>query len=213
MALKKVQRTSVSDQAYDILVKKITNGEWKAGEKIPSEIELAKQLGISRVSLKIALQKLNTLGVTETRVGEGTFVCDFSLKINEFRVLIEYCAMRLAVLNPPNPAALARLNEVLASMAESVQSGDDDTYHNLHYNFHRLICEMGKNELFLQLYDSISEVMYDTLRANSEMTWNHFPRSESIQHHRELLEALEQRDLARLTKVQDDLLLDQYLRS
>ena len=60
MALKKVQRTSVSDQAYDILVKKITNGEWKAGEKIPSEIELAKQLGISRVSLKIALQKLNT---------------------------------------------------------------------------------------------------------------------------------------------------------
>ena len=46
MALKKVQRTSVSDQAYDILVKKITNGEWKAGEKIPSEIELAKQLGI-----------------------------------------------------------------------------------------------------------------------------------------------------------------------
>lgn len=231
MALKKVQRTSVSDQAYDILVKKITNGEWKAGEKIPAEIELAKQLGISRVSLKIALQKLNTLGVTETRVGEGTFVCDFSLKslfselfrsnifgldhnkINEFRVLIEYCAMRLAVLNPPNPAALARLNEVLASMAESVQSGDDDTYHNLHYNFHRLICEMGKNELFLQLYDSISEVMYDTLRANSEMTWNHFPRSESIQHHRELLEALEQRDLARLTKVQDDLLLDQYLRS
>ena len=67
--------------------------------------------------------------------------------------------------------------------------------------------------MFLQLYDSISDVMYDTLRANSEMTWNHFPRSESIQHHRELLEALEQRDLARLTKVQDDLLLDQYLRS
>lgn len=117
----KVQRVSVADQVYDILVKKITDGEWRIGEKIPSEIELSHQLGVSRVTLKIALQKLNTLGVTETRVGEGTFVCDFNLKnyfselmrsnilnvsknqINEFRILLEYCTMRLVVLNPAQP--------------------------------------------------------------------------------------------------------------
>ena len=80
MGVAKVQRVSVTDQVFDILVKKILDGEWKVGEKIPSEIDLAQQLGVSRVSLKIALQKLNTLGVTETRVGEGTFVCEFNMK-------------------------------------------------------------------------------------------------------------------------------------
>ena len=41
MGVAKVQRVSVTDQVFDILVKKILDGEWKVGEKIPSEIDLA----------------------------------------------------------------------------------------------------------------------------------------------------------------------------
>lgn len=231
MALEKVQRTSVSDQAYDILAKKITSGEWKSGEKIPSEIELSRQLGISRVSLKIALQKLNTLGVTETRVGEGTFVCDFSLKslfselfrsnifvadqnkINEFRVLLEYCTMRLVILNPPDPKGIRRLEDLLQDMSSALAEDDIETYHAKHYEFHRQICKMGDNEIFWQLYDSISVVLYDVLRTNSENAWTYYPKDESIQHHAALLDALRRRDLAQLTKVQDGLLMDRAVRS
>ena len=76
--IEKVNRRTVADQVFHIILKKISSGEWKIGEKIPSEIELAQDLGVSRTTLKMALQKLNTLGMLETRVGEGSFVCEFS---------------------------------------------------------------------------------------------------------------------------------------
>ena len=67
--IEKVNRRTVADQVFHIILKKISSGEWKIGEKIPSEIELAQDLGVSRTTLKMALQKLNTLGMLETRVG------------------------------------------------------------------------------------------------------------------------------------------------
>ena len=114
----KINRQTVTDQVYDIIVRKIADGEWEKGGKIPSEIELSRELGVSRITLKMALQKLNALGIIETRVGEGSFVQDFSFnsflsellksklitddsnELNQFRVLIEYCVLKLAIVNP-----------------------------------------------------------------------------------------------------------------
>jgi GntR family transcriptional repressor for pyruvate dehydrogenase complex len=53
-------------------------GGWKPGSKIPSENELAETMGVSRVSLREGLQMLVTLGLLETRHGEGTFVREFT---------------------------------------------------------------------------------------------------------------------------------------
>ena len=75
----KIVKVSIVDQVCDAVKKDIMNGTWKAGEKIPSESELAEQFGVNRLSVRMALQKLNTLGLIETRVGEGSFVRDFSL--------------------------------------------------------------------------------------------------------------------------------------
>ena len=52
MGVPKLSRISITDQIYQVLIQKITSGEWKIGEKIPSEIDLAEQLGVSRPSLK-----------------------------------------------------------------------------------------------------------------------------------------------------------------
>lgn len=227
----KVQRVSVADQVYDILVKKITDGEWRIGEKIPSEIELSHQLGVSRVTLKIALQKLNTLGVTETRVGEGTFVCDFNLKnyfselmrsnilnvsknqINEFRILLEYCTMRLVVLNPAQPKKLSQLEKAFQKMTRAIEKEDDKSYHDAHFQFHRLICSMSNNLLFIQLYDAMTETFYQIYKSNSEKTWSTMGREESITHHRHLLDALKGRNLSRISQLQDELLLDEHIRT
>lgn len=46
----------------------------EAGGKIPSENELAQQFGVSRVTVRNALQKLSALELLETRFGEGSFV-------------------------------------------------------------------------------------------------------------------------------------------
>ena len=75
----KLKRTSVSEQIFAILKGKIASGEWKDGQKIPSENELAAQFGVSRMSARNAVQRLSALGLLETRPGDGTFVRGFSL--------------------------------------------------------------------------------------------------------------------------------------
>lgn len=46
----------------------------------PSESDLADLFGVNRLTVRLALQKLNTLGILDTRVGDGTYVCAFVLK-------------------------------------------------------------------------------------------------------------------------------------
>ena len=74
MAIQKISRDSISDQVFVPMKEQILEGEWKPGEKIPSENELARQFGVSRVTVRNALQKLSALELLETRFGEGSFV-------------------------------------------------------------------------------------------------------------------------------------------
>ena len=58
MAIQKISRASIGDQVYQQMKDQIVNGEWKAGDRLPSENELAEQFGVSRVTVRGALQKL-----------------------------------------------------------------------------------------------------------------------------------------------------------
>ena len=57
---------------FDQLREQILSGGWKPGDKLPSENELAAQFGVSRVTVRNALQRLSGLGLLETRFGEGS---------------------------------------------------------------------------------------------------------------------------------------------
>ena len=70
----KIKRQSVASQVYEQLKHNIVSGIWTAGEKIPSENQLVKMLGVSRISVREALKQLVSLGLLEARQGEGTFV-------------------------------------------------------------------------------------------------------------------------------------------
>ena len=74
MSIKKVVKSSVSQQVFDQLREQILSGSWKPGDKLPSENELAAQFGVSRVTVRNALQRLSGLGLLETRFGEGSFI-------------------------------------------------------------------------------------------------------------------------------------------
>ena len=59
MSIKKVVKSSVSQQVFDQLREQILSGGWKPGDKLPSENELAAQFGVSRVTVRNALQRLS----------------------------------------------------------------------------------------------------------------------------------------------------------
>jgi len=75
VSLSPIARTTLSEALFEKLLSHVVKGDWKEGEKIPPERELSEQLGIGRASLREALKALGLLGMIESRVGDGTFVC------------------------------------------------------------------------------------------------------------------------------------------
>jgi GntR family transcriptional regulator, transcriptional repressor for pyruvate dehydrogenase complex len=70
-----VERTTLSAAAFDQLISHVVRGRWKAGDRIPPERDLCQQLGIARTSLREALKAMELVGMVDSRVGDGTFVC------------------------------------------------------------------------------------------------------------------------------------------
>jgi GntR family transcriptional regulator, transcriptional repressor for pyruvate dehydrogenase complex len=64
----------VTDDAIERIRALITSGEWGPGTRLPRENDLARQLGLSRNSLREAVRALSLARVLEVRQGDGTYV-------------------------------------------------------------------------------------------------------------------------------------------
>jgi GntR family transcriptional repressor for pyruvate dehydrogenase complex len=73
-----VTRTTLTADIYRKLVSHIIRGVWKPGVRIPAERQLGQLLGVGRASLREALKALEIMGLIETRLGDGTYVCQRS---------------------------------------------------------------------------------------------------------------------------------------
>lgn len=76
MAFDRIQPTKLSDVIMQRIEAMIVDGTLQAGERLPSERDLAHQFSVSRPSLREAIQKLEARGLLERRQGGGTYVCD-----------------------------------------------------------------------------------------------------------------------------------------
>src|ERR1700759_1685778 len=77
-SLTPVVRTTLTADICRKMVSHLIRGVWKEGEKIPAERELCQTLGVGRASLREALKALEIMGMIETRLGDGTYVCNRS---------------------------------------------------------------------------------------------------------------------------------------
>ena len=70
-----ISASSLSEQAANqILDMILVEKRFQTGDKLPNEMELAQELGISRVTLREAIRILCTRGIVEIQRGRGTFV-------------------------------------------------------------------------------------------------------------------------------------------
>ncbi|HEX6073959.1 MAG TPA: GntR family transcriptional regulator [Micromonosporaceae bacterium] len=77
MPLQRVTRRSVPDDVFEQIVTDVVRGELTAGASLPSERRLAEVLGVSRPTVREALQRLAHAGLVEVRQGGATTVRDF----------------------------------------------------------------------------------------------------------------------------------------
>ena len=68
--------TSKTQQAVRLFRQYFTGGTFQPGAQLPSEAELSERFGISRTTVRRALEQLRELRVIETEQGKGSFVND-----------------------------------------------------------------------------------------------------------------------------------------
>jgi GntR family transcriptional regulator len=73
-------------QARDLLVKRIVDGQWPPGAALPSESEIAADLGVSQGTIRKALDELEAEKFVVRRQGKGTFVA----RHDEARILFQF---------------------------------------------------------------------------------------------------------------------------
>src|SRR5689334_21285805 len=74
--LNPIAKTRAYEQAAEQIAARLREGVWQPGDRLPSERDLALQLGISRGSTREALRILEAMGWLEIRPGDGTIVRD-----------------------------------------------------------------------------------------------------------------------------------------
>jgi GntR family transcriptional regulator len=75
-----IKRSSLTDQAKALIKQRILNAEFEEG-RIPSETDLAIELGVSRTTIRDALSRLELEGAIIRKQGAGTFVNEASLQV------------------------------------------------------------------------------------------------------------------------------------
>ena len=110
MPLEPIVRSNVMDAVADRLRDEILSGRFPPGSALPSERELALQLGVNRLTLRAALARLETWGLIVTRHGARTMVESW----RERAGLETLAALLGSRIQPENPA----WRELLTAMLE-----------------------------------------------------------------------------------------------
>ena len=202
----KIAKPGASQQVVEYLRRNILDGKWRAGEKVLSENALVRELGVSRVSVRLAIQQFITLGVLESVRGKGTFLrtdnldvlggggngigeeeCRDVAKVLQFRSLLEPEACFLAARR--NDAGLAeRLGQQVHLQVSSI--GDTEKFVNHDILFHLAIGEGCGNPLIhAALRDVFRQTRLDHQRINAI-----FGYKDGVYYHTLILKAFENRD-------------------
>ena len=208
-----IQKTSVSQQVVDYILRQIDRGSLKRGDRLPGEREFAESLGISRVPLREAIAALTAMGVVEKRQGDGNYIAGASpdalgrilrtytmldhglaADLFEARALVEGAAARLAARSATEEDVTA-LHEEIDRMEEAVPAyingekrlADMLTLDDL---FHLRCAAASHNQFYIQFVNIVHTAGTDL--GLYERTYGRYPEKyyDSVKFHRRVADAV-----------------------
>jgi DNA-binding FadR family transcriptional regulator len=210
-----IHALAVSDQrlyqqAADQVADLIRRGEYPPGAKLPAERDLARQLGVSRPTVREALIALEIAGMVEVRVGSGAYVRRrdpapsahasrgdagaSAFELIAARKLIEPQVAAVAA-QAITDAELAGLEETLAL----IETRTRDHWEKLEVDrlFHTRIAEATHNAVLVELVGQLWKGMFGPIFAKlSERTRLTHKQYMTLADHRAIYGCLERRDAA-----------------
>jgi GntR family transcriptional repressor for pyruvate dehydrogenase complex len=203
------RRTSAANLVFQTLQDWILTRKLRAGDRLPSQEELARRFAVSRNTVREAVTRLATMGLVSARQGVGTIVTeaaqagvlDFSQQdltsqpsvVSDFleaRLFVERSTVQLAVMRA-NSAELTRLRQIVERQREALDGREIDLFSQLDVEFHTALAAVSGNRVLNTFFSAIWEKLHRFIREASYMSGI---IEESCGAHFNIVERMEVRD-------------------
>ena len=211
MNINPIQKINAVEQVFDQMQSLLIDGTWHPGDKLPSENDLSAAFGVSRMTIRQAMQKLKALGLIETRTGSGSYVCEVNpedslneliplmyigspsqIHVFQFREMIESESVRIAT-----PSAgekdLKKLEDQLTRMNNAAAEDNIKLFSQYDLKFHMTIVKMTGNPLMIKAYDILRNVLMESMDNVIEK----MKYKSALDYHQKILDAMKQKDAVR----------------
>lgn len=199
------KRGKVTEAIVRTLQARISRGEFRPGEQLPPERQLAEIFDASRGSIREALRALELSGLIHSRQGGGNYVADSLpsaltvplgnylerqrhalLDLYEARQMLE---PRLAFLAAERGtrADVERIRAALERQERDLEASDLDTAYDADRGFHLAIAEAAHNHTFIRLHNYLSDLVSESRR---EVVDSHSRRQQALVDHRAIHDAI-----------------------
>ncbi|EWY37467.1 transcriptional regulator [Skermanella stibiiresistens SB22] len=198
----------VSDRVATKLLDRIAKGELTPGQRLPGERQLAEQMGVSRVSVRAALQQLKTQGFLAAVQGGGTRVLstagdmdgalsemirvkfDNLYDLADIRVILESWAARRAAINA-TPEQVAEIGRTVVAMAQpsrgKLRANDD-------VDFHIAIGKAAGSPVYMHILSVIRDTLTQMLEFHRHELFDRAEDKIVLAQHRAIHRAIDRRD-------------------
>lgn len=200
----------VSEKVAQQIKKAISDGVFKVGDRLPSERDLVEQMGVSRPSIREAIQLLEFQGMVETIHGGGSIVRNIAeqdiqkpietflkedrrrvLELTEVRAFMETWGARQAATERLEDE-LGRMGRYLREMEKDLERGR--VRPDIDFKFHSEIAASTHNTIFVHLMDSIHQLVKYSVQVHREEVFLARDAQETIlNQHRKIFAAIRDR--------------------
>jgi len=206
MSFETIKKESTLEVIVQQIKDQIKKGILKPGEKLPSERKLADLLGVSRASIREAIQALAFSGYLEVIQGKGTYILEMAIKYDEIvkffsefsnysldylmeaRIMLEGEFARLAALN----ASQEEIDTIERVFNEIAKSKDLNSFVVKDLEFHLTIAKATHNPFMNGLMKIIGEMLYKETRKIIKLSKD--TRINTIETTRNLVQAIKKRN-------------------
>ena len=216
-ALTKLERQPLLFQSVQEAIKShIIDEGIRPGDMLPPETELARQLGVSRNSVREAVKALESTGILESRRGSGVYVREFSFEpllnnlpyglmgdlqdvseLLEIRRILELSMIENAI-SALTVRQKVEFDEVLVDMLRRASKGESFPQEDRH--FHYLLFQHLGNQMLLKLMDVF---WLAVSKASQSINLSDPNPIKTYEDHLAIVEAVKQRDAAKAREALD----------
>lgn len=207
MPLEAIASQRLFERVAEQISRLIAAEEFRKGDRLPPERDLAKQLRVSRPVVREAMIALELAGLVEVRTGAGTYVrsvtrkplrlsgsgpSPFELLSARRLVESEIAALATTTATAETIAVLRQLNEAIKLETAAGRTGvEPDRL------FHRALAESTRNTVLTDLVDQLWQGMTGPILTRfHELTNRPGKHRTNIADHEAIVVAIEQRDSA-----------------